>query len=92
MNLEPNEEQVMMREMVRGVCAEYAPLDVVREMEDDPTGYPAELWKQLSELGVLGMTILARRRIRIFVRVQGSACTALILGDLFSMADTAIYC
>ena len=57
MDLEWSEEQEMLREMVRGVCAEYAPLDIVRELEDDPTGYPAELWKQLSELGVLGMTI-----------------------------------
>jgi alkylation response protein AidB-like acyl-CoA dehydrogenase len=47
----------MLREMVRGVCNEYSPLDVVREMEDDPTGYPSELWKQLGELGLLGMLI-----------------------------------
>ena len=40
--------------MVRGVCAEHAPLAVVRRMEDDPKGYPTELWKQLGELGLLG--------------------------------------
>jgi alkylation response protein AidB-like acyl-CoA dehydrogenase len=43
--------------MVRGVCAQYAPLEVVRQMEDDPTGYPAELWKQLGELGLTGVLI-----------------------------------
>ena len=57
MDLEFSEEQAMLREMVRGLCREYAPLDVVRKLEDDPTGYPAELWKQLSELGLLGMTL-----------------------------------
>ena len=57
MNLEFSEEQEMLREMVRGVCAEYAPLDVVRAMEDDPTGYPSELWKQMAELGLLGIAI-----------------------------------
>jgi len=57
MNLDFSEEQEVLREMVRGVCAEYAPMDVVREMEDDPTGYPAELWKQLAELGLLGLLI-----------------------------------
>jgi len=57
MDLDFTEEQEMLRDMVRGVCAEYAPLDVVRAMEDDPTGYPAELWKQLAELDLLGLTI-----------------------------------
>ncbi len=57
MDLEFNEEQKMLAEMVHGVCAEYAPLDVVRAVEDDPTGYPAELWKQLGELGLLGILI-----------------------------------
>ncbi|MEE9609042.1 MAG: acyl-CoA dehydrogenase family protein [Myxococcota bacterium] len=57
MDLEFSEEQKMLREMVRGVCAEYAPLEVVRAMEDDATGYPADLWKQLAELGLLGLTL-----------------------------------
>ena len=48
MDLDFNEEQQMLREMVRGVCAEHAPLSVVRAMEDDPTGYPAGFWKQLA--------------------------------------------
>ena len=47
MDLDFTEEQEMLREMVRGVCNEYSPIDVVRAMEDDATGYPTELWKQL---------------------------------------------
>jgi len=57
MDLDFTEEQQMLRDMVRGVCNEYAPLDVVRAMEDDPTGYPTEFWKQLGELGILGVLI-----------------------------------
>ena len=57
MDLDFSEEQHMLRDMVRGLCTEYAPVDVVRAMEDDPTGYPAELWKQLSELGLTGLTL-----------------------------------
>ena len=57
MDLDWSEEQEVLREMVRGVCAKYAPLSVVRAMEDDPTGYPADLWRQLGELGVLGLLI-----------------------------------
>jgi alkylation response protein AidB-like acyl-CoA dehydrogenase len=50
-------EQEMLRETVRGVCGQYSPLAVVRELEDDPTGYPAELWKQLGALDLLGLLI-----------------------------------
>lgn len=57
MDLDFSEEQDMLREMVRGVCDEYASIDVVRAMEDDPTGYPAEFWKQIGELGLLGLLI-----------------------------------
>ena len=52
MDLDFSEEQQMLREMVRGVCNEYAPIAVVRAMEDDPSGYPSEFWKQLGELGL----------------------------------------
>jgi alkylation response protein AidB-like acyl-CoA dehydrogenase len=57
MDLDFQEEQEMLREMVRGVCSEYAPIEIVRAMEDDPTGFPAEFWKQLGELGLLGLTL-----------------------------------
>jgi alkylation response protein AidB-like acyl-CoA dehydrogenase len=57
MDLQFSQEQEMLREMVRGVCAELAPMDVVRKLEDDPVGYPADFWKQLGELGLLGLLI-----------------------------------
>ncbi|MBV8950525.1 MAG: acyl-CoA/acyl-ACP dehydrogenase [Actinobacteria bacterium] len=59
MDLEFSDEQQMLREMVRGVCTSYSPLETVRAMEDDPTGYPTELWKQLAELDLIGMMIPA---------------------------------
>ena len=57
MDLEFTEEQEMLREMVRGVCSSYAPLETVRAIEDDPIGYPLELWKQLAELDLIGLMI-----------------------------------
>ena len=48
MELDFTEEQEMLREMVRGVCNDLAPVAVVRAMEDDPTGYPTELWKKMA--------------------------------------------
>ncbi len=57
MNLDFSEEQEMLREMVRSLCTEHAGVDVVRAMEDDPKGYPADLWKQLGEVELLGILI-----------------------------------
>ena len=57
MDLDFNEEQEALRDMIRGVCAEYAPIETVRAMEDDPKGYPDAFWKQLGELGLLGLLI-----------------------------------
>jgi len=57
MDLDFSEEQQLLRDMARGMLASYAPIDVVRAMEDDPTGYPPELWKQLGELGLIGIGI-----------------------------------
>ena len=57
MDLDLTPEQDMLRQSVRGLCARHAPLSVVRQLEDDPVGYPAVFWEQLGELGLLGMTI-----------------------------------
>jgi alkylation response protein AidB-like acyl-CoA dehydrogenase len=51
------EEQEMLRGVVRGLLAEHAPTSVVRAMEDDPVGYPADLWKQLGALDMLGLLL-----------------------------------
>lgn len=57
MDLEFTEEQEMLREMVRAVCVEHSPVDVVREMEDDPIGFPQALWEKLAEVEVHGILI-----------------------------------
>ncbi|MCS5635605.1 MAG: acyl-CoA dehydrogenase family protein [Myxococcota bacterium] len=57
MNLDFSEEQEMLRDMVRTLCAEHATVELVRAMEDDPTGYPSEFWKQLAEVEILGILI-----------------------------------
>ena len=57
MDLDFSEEQEMLREMVAGVCANHASLDVLRKLEDDSVGFSPELWKALGELGLLGLTL-----------------------------------
>lgn len=60
MDLTFSEEQQMLRDTVRGVCGQQAPIAVVRAMEDDPIGYPTGFWKKLAELGLLGLTMPER--------------------------------
>src|SRR5487761_2538399 len=50
-------EQEMLRETVRGLLATTCPLSVVRDLEDDPTGYSPELWKQLAHLDLIGLQL-----------------------------------
>ena len=57
MDLDLTPEQELLRDTVRGVCARHSGLDVVRQLEDDPNGYPEKLWLQLAELGLLGLTL-----------------------------------
>lgn len=57
LDLDFTEEQDMLRSMVRGLCAELSPLEVVRQLEDDPTGIAHELWEQLGELGICALML-----------------------------------
>jgi len=57
MDLDFSEEQEMLRETVRNVCEKFAPVEVVRKLEDDPVGFPSDLWEQLAQLGLLGLTL-----------------------------------
>jgi len=52
--------QDMLRDMVRGVCTSLASLDTVRTLEDDPTGYPVDFWKQLADLDLIGLMLPAK--------------------------------
>jgi alkylation response protein AidB-like acyl-CoA dehydrogenase len=57
MDLDFTEEQQMLRDTVRALCAEHASIESVRKLEDDPIGFSAQFWKQLGELGVTGLTL-----------------------------------
>ncbi len=57
LNLDFTEEQDMLREMARGLFTQLASDEVVRRFEDDPVGYPADLWQQLGELGLTGLLL-----------------------------------
>lgn len=57
LDLEFDQEQELLRQTVRDVLQRHCPLEVVRAMEDDPVGYPAELWSQLGQLDLIGLLL-----------------------------------
>ncbi len=57
LDLKFNDEQLMLRDTVRSLCASASPFSVVRSLEDDPTGYSADFWKQLGELDLIGLML-----------------------------------
>lgn len=57
MDLDLSEEQEMLREAVRDLCAQHATPEVVRAFEDDPTGYPEGLWRELAAMDLLGLAV-----------------------------------
>jgi alkylation response protein AidB-like acyl-CoA dehydrogenase len=57
LDLDFDQEQELLRQTVRDVLGRHCPLEVVRQMEDDPVGYPAALWAQLGELDLIGLML-----------------------------------
>src|SRR6202046_2562578 len=57
LDLDFDQEQELLRQTARDVLARHSPLEVVRQMEDDPVGYPTALWTQLGELDLIGLLL-----------------------------------
>jgi alkylation response protein AidB-like acyl-CoA dehydrogenase len=57
MNFGFDEEQELLRHEVRKFLDERCPLEMVRQLAQTPSGYSPELWKQLGELGWLGLIL-----------------------------------
>jgi alkylation response protein AidB-like acyl-CoA dehydrogenase len=57
LDLEFDQEQELLRQTVRDLLQRHCPLEVVRAMEDDPVGYPPELWSQLGQLDLIGLLL-----------------------------------
>jgi alkylation response protein AidB-like acyl-CoA dehydrogenase len=57
LDLDFDQEQELLRQTVRDLLARHCSLDVVRQMEDDPVGYPAGLWTQFRELDLVGLLL-----------------------------------
>jgi alkylation response protein AidB-like acyl-CoA dehydrogenase len=57
MNFGFTEEQELLRNEVRKFLDENCPLEEVRKISESSEGFSRELWKQIAELGWLGLTV-----------------------------------
>jgi len=55
MDLSFSEEQEMLWKSARDFLADKCPKTLVREMEEDEKGYVPELWKEMADLGWIGL-------------------------------------
>jgi alkylation response protein AidB-like acyl-CoA dehydrogenase len=57
MNFGFTEEQELLRQEVRKLLDARAPMEAVRKIAETPEGFSRELWKEMGQLGWLGLTI-----------------------------------
>ncbi len=57
MNLDFSEEQEMLRTTTRDFLTKECPKTLVRELEEDEKGYSPDLWKEMAELGWMGLVL-----------------------------------
>lgn len=55
MDLSLSEQQEMLKKMSRDFLADRCPPKYVRQMETDERGYSPELWREMAELGFMGL-------------------------------------
>ncbi|HEV7664962.1 MAG TPA: acyl-CoA dehydrogenase family protein [Chloroflexota bacterium] len=57
MDFDFTQEQVMLRDVTREFLARESTPKIVREVMEDPLGYREPTWKQLADMGLLGLLI-----------------------------------
>ena len=57
MNLTLSDEQEVLRKTAREFVKRYIPKAFVKEMEEDPTGFTDDIWKQMAQLGWMGWVV-----------------------------------
>jgi len=82
MDLDFSEEQRILQRSARDFLKEKCPKSLVREMIRDEKGYPEWLWKEMADLGWLGVTIPEEYKgiggdfldLAILLEAMGEAC------------------
>jgi alkylation response protein AidB-like acyl-CoA dehydrogenase len=84
-----SEEQEMLKKIARDFLAEKCPRAWVREMESDEKGYSPELWREMAELGWMGLVFpeeyggsgMSFLDLAVLLEEMGKAC---LPGPFFS--------
>jgi alkylation response protein AidB-like acyl-CoA dehydrogenase len=96
-----SEEQEMLRKSARAFLADKCTKSYVRQMETDEAGYSPTLWKEMAELGWLGLAIpdlyggsgMEFINLAVLLEEMGRACLpgpflpTVVLGALTILAD-----
>ncbi len=89
MNFTLSEEQEMLKKMARAFLTDKYPKTLLREMEKDEKGYSPELWREMAELGWMGMVFpeeyggsgMSFLDLSVLLEEMGRACLS---GPFFS--------
>lgn len=84
-----SEEQEMLKKTARAFLTEQCPRTLVRRMEADDKGFPAELWREMAELGWMALVFpkkcggfdLSFLELSVLLEEMGRAC---VPGPFFS--------
>ncbi len=89
MNLDFTEEQLMLREAARDYLVKNFPKKTVRQLEESENGYSPESWREMAEMGWLGLVIpeqyggsgMSFQDLAVLLEEMGRAC---LPGPFFS--------
>ena len=96
MNFTLSEEQEMLKKMARDFLSDKCPKTLVKEMEEDEKGYSPQLWREMAELGWMGLAFpekyggggMSFLDLSVLLEEMGRAClpgpflSTVILGGL----------
>jgi len=96
MDLALSEEQEMVKKMARDFLTDKLPKAVVKEMEESELGYSPDLWKEMTELGWVGLVLpdkyggsgMSFLDLAVLLEEMGKAClpgpyfSTVVLGGL----------
>ncbi|MEI8299563.1 MAG: acyl-CoA dehydrogenase family protein [Pseudomonadota bacterium] len=57
MDLTFSDEQLMLQDMTRRLCSDFAPFPILRKVEGTEPGYSLEFWRALIDAGITGLTV-----------------------------------
>lgn len=82
MNFQLSEEQEMLRKFARDFLTDKCPKTYVRQMEEDERGYSPEVWREMAELGWMGLALpeqyggggMSLLDLTVLIEEMGRAC------------------